>query len=271
MTDARCSAPFQIAAPAAPRTARWERLAIVIITLVAAATRLPALDQFPPGASQDEVIRGYDAWCLWTSGADFHGAVLPAYLEAFGPGDYPAALSAYVMAPLIGWFGPSVALIRLPVAASAVATIVLLWWWVRREFGWVAGLAAAAVLTLSPWHVLVSRMGFEGLLTPFLVTLALVLVIRGRGVASPASMGAGGLALGAAMWNYSAPRLVLPILGLAWLVMTIRAPRDAAVHERSKRLWGWALLLAGGLIGAAPMIATLAATPERVLARAGSL
>ena len=277
----------------APR-AGWERLAIAGILLGAAALRLAALERLPPGMSQDELIRGYDAWSLWETGRDFHGVAMPAYLEAFGPGDYPAAISAYLTAPLTGLFGLRQAVVRLPIALSAIATVYLLWRWMRREFGAVAALAAAASLAMSPWHLFVSRMGFEGLLTPFLVTCGFAWLVRApqeneatsaAGIARRKGFGqwwkpiAAGFCLGAAMWTYAAPRFLLPLLLAAWGLLRVLAARTAndaeadrsatAATRMSRRIRSPSLLpfLIGLLAGAAPMVTALVRHPEQVFAR----
>lgn len=255
-------------APASGTPAAWELSALIGLLLVAAALRLPALDRYPPGMSQDELIRGYDAWSLWETGRDVHGVRWPAYFEAFGPGDYPAASSAWLTAPLVGWFGLSEAVVRLPIALSALLAIALVWRWVRREWGATAALAATASLALSPWHLLVSRMAFEGLLTPCLLTIGLSWLVRSRDAGSRVGGVVAGAALGVAMWTYAAPRFIVPVVLAAWWAIRLAQSRrtvDAASSLPPRRV-GW--LLAGLLIGAAPMLLTLATHPEHVFARA---
>ncbi|MCK6486084.1 MAG: glycosyltransferase family 39 protein [Phycisphaerae bacterium] len=257
---------------AAPPISRSESVAIIIVLMLAALLRLPGLARVPPAINQDECLRGYDAWCLATTGRDYRGVLLPAYLEAFGPGDYPAASSAYLTAPFVALLGLSPVTVRLPFALAGILTVALLWRWLRREFGVAAGLAGAAALALSPWHQQLSRLAFEGGLTPLLLTIGALLLIGKCGSAGGSFVG--GAALGAAMWTYAAPRLLVPLLGAAWLAGAGRRTNDNAMNRpatgaaalaRRRRTPLWAL--AGIVFGAAPMLVALARHPQQVFAR----
>src|SRR5262249_31802073 len=161
---------------------------------------------------QDEVLRGYDAWSLWKTGADYRGVRWPAYLEAYGPGEYVAATSSYLTAAFVGLLGLQPWVVRLPLALAGAATIVPLWGWGRGEAGVRAGLLAAAILAVNPWHIQISRMAFEGDLTPLFVTAGLGLLVNSVRRPARGALISAGVALGLAMWTYPAPRLVVPIL-----------------------------------------------------------
>lgn len=245
----------------------------MIVLALAGLLRLPGLDRSPPAINQDECLRGYDAWCLATTGRDFRGVLLPAYLEAFGPGDYPAAGSAYLTAPFVALLGLTPVTVRLPFALAGVFTVAMLWRWLRREFGTAAALAGAAALALNPWHQQLSRLAFEGGLTPLLLTIGVLTLIRAGGGSAAGSL-VGGAALGAAMWTYAAPRLLVPMLGVVWLVLGgWRAVNSASTPRATgtappighRRTAPWAL--AGIVVGAAPMLVALARHPQQVLAR----
>src|SRR5438105_8632884 len=156
------------------RVAGGERRLGILIFAIAALLRLPALDRVPPPLNADEASRGYDAWCLWETGADRYGERWPLFLKSFGPGDYTAAISAYLMVPAIALFGPGTAAIRLPSAVLGVLTVVGVWLFVRRILGAPTGILAALLLAVCPWHIKMSRLGHEAGLVPFFVTWGLV-------------------------------------------------------------------------------------------------
>ena len=242
------------------RVSRSEVWTLAAIVAIGAALRLSSLDRVPPAMNQDEVLRGYDAWCLWETRGDYRGNGWPLFLEAYGPGEYVTALSAYLTAPLVGLFGPHVWVVRWPLALSGTATLLLAWWWLRREVAPAAGLAAAVFLAISPWHVHVSRMGLEGNLAPLWVTLGVAC-----GLGSAATRGwvrwLGGAALGLAMWTYPAPRLGMPVLAAAWAAWRLRDRGRGAMRDVG-------LLALGIAAGSLPLWLTLMQHPEQLFARA---
>src|SRR5262245_61119900 len=103
---------------ARPTWREWGAIALVVI--VGALLRFPRLDRVPPAMNQDEVLRGYDAWSLWKTGADYRGVRWPAYLEAYGPGEYVSASASYLIAPFVGMFELRPAVVRLPFAIAGI-------------------------------------------------------------------------------------------------------------------------------------------------------
>jgi len=268
------------AAPASRSAPR----ALWFILAVAALARLPGLGGWPPPLNQDEASRGYDAWCLLESGQDRWGESWPLFQRSFGPGDYTAALSTWLMLPSVALVGPTPAAMRLPTALGGVLTVALLRIWVRRLWGDRVALAAALLLALSPWHISLTRTAHEAAWTPFFLCAGLLgwtlagLPPFGNAVADSHSRngirrlmaaGLGGASLGLCAWVYPAPRLLIPVM-LAALVLLFagrwwRALREAA--ERRVIIGG----LVGLVVGAAPLWLTLATQPEKLAARANSV
>lgn len=268
------------AAPIAPR----EKWALAAILLLAALLRVPFLGRVPPPLNQDEASRGYDAWCLWETGADRWAARWPFFLKSFGPGDYTAALSTYLIVPLIPILGPTPEAMRLPSAILGVATVLALWLWIRRQFEPSVGLLAALFLALQPWHVSMCRTAHESALVPFFLTCGLMLWSRGglppldatitepmlcpgppsarRGMCALMA----GIMLGLCAWVYPASRFLMPIL---LLVMALLAPRAwiDLLRNRIGRRMAFAALV-GLALGTLPVWWTLWRAPEQAAARA---
>lgn len=247
--------------PVAP-CSRRHCACLLAILAVAALLRLAWLDSLPPGMNQDEVIKGYDAWCLWKTAADHRGTKWPAFLASFGPGDSPSAVSAYLTAPFVGLLGPRVWTARLPIALCGIATVALTWCWARAWLGAIAGLVAAAILALNPWHIQISRLAFEGCLSPFFVMLGLCLWLRPTPT-SRLSTALGGASFGIALWSYHAPRVAVPLLLLAAGLTLARHRIPSAQRTR------WLLL--GTLAGSLPLWLTIMDQPSRVFGRAGEV
>jgi 4-amino-4-deoxy-L-arabinose transferase-like glycosyltransferase len=129
-----------------------------VIVLVAAGVRLYGLDRSPPGLQVDEVASAYNAKCLLKTGMDWEGKSWPI-LHSRCYGEYPSPIYMYALLPFQAVGGMNVITTRLPTALAGLATIVLLYYLGRRLMGPLAGLIAAALLTVCPWHMLLSRLG----------------------------------------------------------------------------------------------------------------
>ncbi|HUN81523.1 MAG TPA: glycosyltransferase family 39 protein [Phycisphaerae bacterium] len=205
-------------------SSRWTVASVCLLLVVAAAFRWPALGQIPPAINQDEASRGYDAWSILETGADRHQDRWPLFLKSFGPGDYAAALPSYLMIPFVAVLGPTPLAFRLPSAICSVATVLLLFDWLRRRFKLSTALVAGFILAADPWHILVTRTGYEFAFVPFFMILgfwALQRAIDTREKQPGLPSHSGGwlmLAAGSAAmtaWTYSGTRLFIPLFLIA--------------------------------------------------------
>lgn len=128
------------------RPAAWTLVALVAVLAVAGWLRFAELgrlslwaDEFPHAIAAERLIE--EGRPVLPSGREYRRALgqtvaISASMRAFGESETPA---------------------RLPSALAGLATIPLLWLVVRRRFGDVAALAAAAALAVMPLHVAHSR------------------------------------------------------------------------------------------------------------------
>lgn len=220
---------------------RRDLAALFAIVCVAAVFRLPGLTVAPPPLNQDEASRGYDAWSILETGADRHGQRWPLFLKSFGPGDYTAALTTYLTVPFVAALGPTDLAFRLPDALFGTLTVLLLGLWLRRRFGSQTALLAAAILSLDPAHIALTRTAHESGFTPFFLVLAMLGLDRCGLLAEPdggdpqlrtwprAAWGlVGGLGLGLHTWAYPATRLFTPVLILVIVVVFRRRIAELA-------------------------------------------
>ena len=161
---------------------RSRRLALLAVLSVAAGTRLIGLTDAPPGINHDEASNGYDAYSILQTGKDRWGEPWPILLEAFGRADYRGALYAYLVVPFHAMAGPEHLILstRLPAAVLGLLTIVCLYVLVSKIADPSTALWAALFLTLSPWHVQLSRFGHEASITPAFTVVALTLMAWAR-------------------------------------------------------------------------------------------
>ncbi len=223
------------------------------------------MDQAPPGINHDEASNGYDGYSLLETGRDRWGKRWPVVLEAFGRADHRGALYAYLTVPFHAVLGPDHLTVstRLPAAVVGIATVACTYWTIAKLSGVSVGLWASFFLTLSPWHLQLSRFGHESSLTPALTILAMACLVRGgvllNGVEAGERLDSGAsristrwLALGAAVfgiggYSYPSMRLFTPIfvLLLGWFCRdTFRNMGRTSVGRRSLIV----AVVTGGLI-----------------------
>jgi len=176
--------------------------------------------------------------------------------------------------------GPTVTAMRLPCALLGVATVWAMYSLVRRWFGTAAGLCAAAILALDPWHLSFTRTAHEAAFAPFFLVASLWAWQRAGLLPSPVasvnddvrmkSIAAwafvGGLLMGFHAWVYPATRLFTPLFLTGMVCLGVR-PLIVLWKDRTTRR-GLQVAMIGLIVGALPLWWTALNQPERLAARA---
>jgi len=133
---------------------------LACIVLLASFLRLYMLSSVPPSPSLDEVSIGYNAYSILDTGKDEYGTRFPMLLRAYD--DWRPALYAYLVIPFVKMFGLSVLAVRLPSVILSVLTVFATYFLVKELFKrWDIALLTTFLLTISPWHIYISRLGHE--------------------------------------------------------------------------------------------------------------
>ena len=141
-----------------------------LIVLVAILVRFVQLDTIPSGFSWDEAAIGYNGYGILTTRRDEWLERLPIVFKSFG--DYKASVAIYVSAISTALFGLSVWSTRFPMALAGVVTTILsavFAFQVSRSRA--IALLTMALVAISPWNLLYSRIAFE---SGIAVTLVLI-------------------------------------------------------------------------------------------------
>ena len=180
---------------------------LLSILLGAAVLRVVHLKDLPAGLFCDEAALGYNSWAILHYGVDENGVRLPLFLWSFTGYKNPVYLYASMLP--IGLFGLDEFSLRLTSVAFGVATILALFLLGRALAGEKAGLAAAALLAICPWHIHFSRIAFEVISFPLLFSLGLLFLIRfTRGERTlPLAF----LFLGICLYAYAIAKLFVPL------------------------------------------------------------
>ncbi len=149
--------PTQIQNP----KSKIEWAALALILLVAAFLRLYRLDAVPPGLTHDEADTGYFA------AAVYRGA--PSQVQApYGYINEP--FTQYSGALFMRLLGPNDFALRVHSAFWGMVLLIFAYLWVRRAFGPLAALGAAAMIAGSFWTVSTSRFALNPEPAPALFT-----------------------------------------------------------------------------------------------------
>ncbi len=219
---------------------RVRLLALLGIVLLGAAFRLYLLDSLPSDMFNDltynyreteQILRG--EWMIYATGF---------------PGREP--LLFYLTALLAQLTGLNFYTLKLITALLGIATLPVVYLLGREVYNDLVGLVAALLLAVAKWHVLISRVGFRGILTPLAVALVAFFLLRGLKNGRRGDFLWAGFFLGLSLYTYTAALALFPatFLGLALYVLAGRA-RDLWRVRRSLFL---ALLVA--LLVALPML-----------------
>lgn len=199
---------------------------LIFILLIAGFLRLWQLEKYPVGFTPDEASFGYDAYSIMQTGKDQWGHYLPITLESFG--DFKSPLYAYLAIPSVALFGLNEFATRLPNALLGTGAVFVLYLLLgemgkflkmegkRRVFLQTAG---ALLLSISPWHVMMSRGAFEANLITFFLPLGIYFFVKAS--KNPKYYLSGSVALGLNLFTYHSAKLITPFV-FAFLVLIFR-------------------------------------------------
>ena len=194
------------------------------ILLLGGALRIWRLDAVPPGLFCDEAAIANNARSLAMTGRDVSGRLFPLHphepsFEEWGirGGIVYKPVLPYAMAPFVGLFGTTPTIARLPAALFGVAGLLAVYVAGRRWIGPRAAMAAAGLLAVWPWHLHFSRIGFEAVSFPTLLTFGMGLLLRG--LERPRALLGGAALLGLCLYAYPSATVVVPLLAgaFAWI------------------------------------------------------
>jgi len=231
----------------------WPAVALLGIVVVGATFRFYDLSELPAEMGCDlPLIHANIAQILRGEYAVF----FPSWPGREGLFFYLAALPAWLLG-LSHWT------IKASSAALGLATLPAVYLLGREVHSREVGLYAAAMLAVSHWHVILTRMGYRLSVMPLLVALALWAWLRARRTGGRHWYALCGLLVGLGLHSYNA-FMVAP----GWLALLVvgeqMAGRGASLRQQGE---GLGFLLAVMLYVAMPLVAYAVANPDLYLFR----
>ncbi|OGH38450.1 MAG: hypothetical protein A2905_01425 [Candidatus Levybacteria bacterium RIFCSPLOWO2_01_FULL_36_10] len=151
-------------------------LILVSIIILASFLRLWELGSVPSGITNDEAGLIYSTYSISKTGHDVAGEFLPLSINldnSFSP------VSIYLTAPFIRVLGLSPTSGRLPFAVAGILSIVLVYVITKRLFNndYIA-LLSAFVMSVSPWHLQITRIAYETPVAVFFFLLGIFIFLK---------------------------------------------------------------------------------------------
>lgn len=154
-----------------------QKYLLILIIAFAVILRFVNLETIPVGFSDDEAAFGYNAYSILKTGTDEWNKLLPTTtFKSFG--DYKLPLYFYLTSASIFVFGLSEFATRFSTAIFGVFSVVATYFLVKKLFDEKTGLLAAFLLTISPFHIFVSRHALESAVPIFFNLMALLFFVK---------------------------------------------------------------------------------------------
>ncbi len=197
----------------------WSLAILVVIMLMGAWFRFGSLSNYPPEMTSDHVEKLLDA-------AKVDEGQRPIFFPNNGGRE---SFQMYYLAVLKELSGAPFTfdMLKIGTAIEGMLMILLAYWMGRaifgdenRELGNMTGLIMAALIAISFWHTLLSRLGLRIVTTPLVATVVFVFLVRAMRDNRRIDYLIAGFALGASMYFYQAARM-LPLMVIAGVIIAI--------------------------------------------------
>ncbi len=239
------------------RTARYSLALMVLCLLIAAALRFPELQIAPPGTHYDEAANGILSGDIGLRGER------PIFISSYTGKE---ALFFYLAGGLMRLAGESLFSLRLTAAYVGILTVAATYWLGREMLAdRRQALLAAALLAVSFWHVLFSRLGFRAVTEPLLQALAVAALFRGLRRNNNRWLIAAGMLLGLTAYTYLAARVFPVLLFFSLLPLFIGTNRW---HMRLRQV---VLFFGAALLTLLPLLAYFWNNPDAFWVRIGQV
>lgn len=148
------------------------------IIVFAAILRLWQLGNIPAGVTNDEMGYIYNSYSIAKTGKNIFGELLP-FLTWVNRGGFPfLPIPTYIPVPFFWLFGLSATVGRLPSALLGILDVFFLYIFVKQIFNRPSlALLSAFFLTISPWHLHLSRSAYDPNFSLFFYLFGIVIFI----------------------------------------------------------------------------------------------
>src|SRR3989344_1870215 len=156
----------------------FQLIILTVIILLAFILRFHNVTEIPPALNWDEISISYNAYSVLKTGRDEWGQFLPIHFKSYG--EYKLPLQVYLSIPGIALFGLNELGVRITPVIYGTLTVLLMFFLSRALFkSNLAGLIAAFLLGISPWHIHLTRASFESSSATMWIVLGIWFLVKG--------------------------------------------------------------------------------------------
>ncbi len=154
--------------------------------------------------------------------------------ESFG--DYKSGIFIYSTIPFITFFGLNEFSVRITAVAYGILAVLSVYLLSKELFNKQIGLISAFLLAISPWHIHLSRIGFELISSVFWIPISFYFLLKStkNKIFIPFTL----LGFAISFYTYSTPKLYLPLLVLFFFIIY---HEKIYILIRNKTFWKWFL------------------------------
>lgn len=157
---------------------KYTYLVLLAIVVLSFCLRFYKVTQDPPSLNWDETSIGYNAYSILKTGKDEWNQPFPIHFKSYG--EYKLPVQIYLSIPGIYFFGLNELGVRVTPVVYGTLTVLIMFFLGRALFeSELAGLIAAFLLGISPWHIHLTRASFESSLATFWVVLGIWFLVKG--------------------------------------------------------------------------------------------
>lgn len=200
------------------------KLVLFLLFIIGFFLRVYKLESVPLGFHDDELDAGYIGRYILLHGKDIKGNYLPFYydkLDDFRPAGifYLSGISTFI-------FGTNEFAVRFPSAFFGALTVLAIYFFgLELTKNRYVALTSSFLLSLSPWHIELSRATSESVIGLFFALLGLTLFIKGFSSKSAKLMLSSFFPLIIAYFFYHSFRLLIPLFLFPFIFVKIQSAK----------------------------------------------
>lgn len=179
--------------------------------------RMIWIHHVPPGLNSDELLMAYDGACVLQTGKDHHGDWFPVFFQQSG--EYRQPIYVYLAGLFSSTFGINAVTVRIVSVLCGTISILMTYLLVRTIRNNHTALIAAALVTLSPWNIFFSRLGWEPILQTPLQLMGFWMFFRWTTTRSMRDILISTVSFALTFYTYPVERLFIPLMLLSLVVL----------------------------------------------------
>jgi 4-amino-4-deoxy-L-arabinose transferase-like glycosyltransferase len=191
-----------------------------VIIVFAILVRFTSLSSLPVSLYWDEVSEGYNSYSILQTGKDEYGTSFPLLFRGYDDDKMPVYI--YLSIIPIALFGLGEFSVRFTSAFFGVGSVIICFFLVKELFKKeklreITALFSCLLFSIVPWHVQLSRAGFEANVALFFVMLGSYLVLKSRD--EKWYLMAASFSFVLSIYTYRSSLIVIPLLFFVFLII----------------------------------------------------